>query len=1157
MARILIVEDESVAAQSIRTFLETSAHLILDIVDTGAEAIRRAIELSPDLILMDIYLKDEIDGIAAADRIYQQLKIPIIYLSANTEDAILQRAVATKPFGYLVKPFNQVELSTAINIAVQRDQLEKQLEQTEQWLATTLNSIGDGTIATDQNGDITFINPVAEAITGWRQAEAIGVSTNLVLNLVDADTQEAIPNPLMQAIQEGTRVTLPQSCILRTKQGTERAISDSAAPIRNHDGEILGGVLVFQDITARKQAEGLLHQREQEFRALVENSPDIVARFDRSLRHVYVNSSIERVTGIPIPAFIGRTNREIGMPKPLVEFWENQLNQVFITAQEQQIEFEALTLKGVRFFQARIVPELNPNGEVITVLSVARDITDRRQIEETLRLQAERERLLGVISQRIRETLELEDILNTAASEVRYLLQADRVVIYRFEADWRGFVIVESIAPGWVSLVGQEIYDPCLATESCLLPFTQGRVSIISNLATSGLASCYVELLSQYQVQANLVVPILETDRLWGLIAVQQCATPRDWQDWEVDFLTRLSTKLSIAIQQSQLYLQTQTLALREQSLNRVIQVMRNSLDLGTIFDTAVAEIGSLLQVDQVSILQYLPSQEIWVYLAIYHKNPKQASTYLGLEIPDEGNPHTAVLKQGAILQVDDATSLEDEFSQIMAQTFPGAWLNVPLQVGNQVWGAINLVRHEQPFVWQEWQVELTCTIADQLAIAIYQCELYTEVQRLNTNLEAQVLERTSLLQQALNFEALLKRITDNVRDSLDENQILETAVAALGQGLGVEYCGAAIYNVDLTTATITHEFARLPSLIAENQEFHIANEPTYEVYAQLLQAQHCQFCLITANPFHPIEENHAILACPILDDQGVLGDLWLFRSVSETFSETEIRLVEQVATQCAIALRQSRFYQAAQAQVVELERLNRLKDDFLSTISHELRTPMASIKMAVQLLELVLRPLNVLDESTPAYRYFQILERECDREIALIDNLLKLSRLDAESEPLTLSTINPSDWISHAVEAFLAHMHPAKHAFVLELPADLPPLMTDLSCLEQILGELLTNAYKYSPNDSTITVFAQSNSAALQIGVTNTGIEIAAAEIPRIFDKFYRIPNPDPWRYEGTGIGLALVKKLVTHLGATIAVESSAGQTTFMVTFPLTRNGQ
>jgi PAS domain S-box-containing protein len=1152
MAKILIVEDEVVAAQSLRIFLETTSHSILDVVATGSEAISKATELSPDLVLMDICLKDEIDGITAADRIHQHLQIPIIFLSASTEDTILQRAIATQPFGYLLKPFNAIELITTINIALQRHKLEQQLTHAEQWSATTLTSIGDGTITTDCQGNITFMNPIAEELTGWSQVEALGVTSDTVLNLINAATQTAIANPLKLAIQQGIRVTLPDRCILRTKQGTERMIGDSAAPIRDRSGNIVGGVLIFQDITARQQTAEVIYRREQEFRALVENSPDIIARFDQSLRHLYINPTIERITGIPVATFLGKTNRELEMPESLVDFWETQLRRVFTTAQEQTIEFEVMTLNGLRYFQSRIVPEFSSEGQVVTLLSVTRDISDRKQVEEALQLQAEREARLEVMSQRIRESLELEDILNTAVSEVRHLLQADRVVVYHFDANWSGSAIVESLASGWTSILEREIYDSCLKAEVGLASLASGQVSIINNVATAALSPYFVDLLQRLEVQSNLIIPILEGDRLWGLLAVQQCSAPRKWQEWEVEFLTRLSTKISISIQQSQLYGQTQTLALREQSLNRVIHAVRKSLNLQTIFETAVHEIGHLLQVDRAGIMQYLPTENVWVYVAVYCKNPEQRGAYLGLEIPDEGNPHTVVLKRSEVFRVNDASTLEDEFSQIMAHTFPGAWLKVPLQVDCTIWGAITLVQHQQPYAWQDWQVEITSTIADQVAIAIQQSELYTEFQRLNEELEHQVLQRTAELQRSLSFEALLKRITDKVRDSLDEDQILQTAVAELGQGLDVGYCGAALYNAALTRGRITHEFARDPQLLAATREYVIADEPTKDIYPQLFKAQLLQFCLAVPNPNRPIEENHAILACPIVDDQGVLGDLWLFRPVEEAFSEIEIRLVEQVANQCAIALRQSRLYQATQQQVAELERLNQLKDDFLSTISHELRTPMASIKVAIQLLEMVLRPFNVIeDESMPAHRYFQILKTECDREIELIDNLLKLSRLDADTEPLTLSTIDPVIWIEHAIEPFIPRLATLQQTLVLDLPAQLPPLVTDLSCLQQILHELLTNASKYSPASSTVTIAACSTTAGLQIRVTNTGIEIPAAEIPRIFDKFYRIPNLDPWRYSGTGLGLALVKKLVAHLGAAIAVDSAAGQTTFILTFP------
>lgn len=295
--KILIVEDEIVSALVIQEFLEHSEYRVIASVTSGAEAVRVAIDTQPDLVLMDISLEGALDGIAAATQIREQLGVPIIYITANAEDQTLQRAVATEPFGYLVKPFNRVGLYTTIQIALRRYQLERQLEQAEQWLATTLASIGDGTIATDQHGRITFMNAVAERLTGWQQSEALGASADVILRLIHAETREAIENPLLRAMRQGQSVSMSNYCLLQTKNGLERAIGDTAAPIRNEKGEITGSVLVFQDVTERRQAEALLHRRQEEFRALAENSPDIVARFDREFRHVYVNPAVEATTG--------------------------------------------------------------------------------------------------------------------------------------------------------------------------------------------------------------------------------------------------------------------------------------------------------------------------------------------------------------------------------------------------------------------------------------------------------------------------------------------------------------------------------------------------------------------------------------------------------------------------------------------------------------------------------------------------------------------------------------------------------------------------------------------------------------------------------------------------------------------------------------------
>ncbi|NJP11289.1 MAG: GAF domain-containing protein [Leptolyngbyaceae cyanobacterium RU_5_1] len=618
----------------------------------------------------------------------------------------------------------------------------------------------------------------------------------------------------------------------------------------------------------------------------------------------------------------------------------------------------------------------------------------------------------------------------------------------------------------------------------------------------------------------------------------------------------------------------------REQAINRVIQTIRNSLDLTTVFSTAAREVINLLPVNRVSIVKYLPDQRCWRSVAGYCSD-SALPTRLNEDIPDQGNSLASQLKQLNIVRVDDTNTLMDEINRSPAQEFPGAWLLVRLDVDGSIWGSLTLMKIPQPSPWQDSEIELASAIADQLAIAIQQSELYQQVQQLNTQLEYQVQERTVELQQALNFEALLKRITDKVRDSLDENQILQTAVDELGKGLQVECCNAALYNMKLVTLTVKHEYTIFQPF-ALGKETLLSDCPTLEIFDQLFQEQYSQFCFTSETDafIQPAGETYAVLACPLFDDQGVLGDLWLYKKKRNHFNDLEVRLVQQVANQCAIALRQSRLYQAEQAQVKELERLNRLKDDFLSTVSHELRTPMSNIKMATQMLEVSLKQMGLLEiKENRVTRYLQILREECYRETRLINDLLDLSRLDFGAEPLTLNDLSLQDWIPKIAEAFSDRIRNHQQQLSIEIPPDLPPLTTDFNCLELILTELLHNACKYTPAGEWIVVAAmgvlkdkemkkcrdeeQSPStlsnpssrypfiSSLQISVRNSGVEIPPQELNRVFDKFYRVPNNDPWKHGGTGLGLTLIKKRVERIQGAIEVISGEGWTTFTIQLP------
>ncbi|MBD2097085.1 GAF domain-containing protein [Trichocoleus sp. FACHB-591] len=607
----------------------------------------------------------------------------------------------------------------------------------------------------------------------------------------------------------------------------------------------------------------------------------------------------------------------------------------------------------------------------------------------------------------------------------------------------------------------------------------------------------------------------------------------------KLDILERQQTE-ELLRQQSQ----------RERLIASVTQQIRQSLHLDTILSTTVENIRHCLESDRVTIYRLDgSSQGRFVAESVNREWPSLLRTTMRQAWLKH---YLDQYQQGLVSVFVDVQ--QAEFSPGMMRFLQRyqvqAGLAVPILQGQKLWGLLMVHQCRTSRDWQAHEIDLLQQLAAQVAIAIQQSELFQQVQQLNAVLEDQVQERTAQLAQALNFEARLKRITDKVRDSLDEDHILTTAVQELALGLEVRCCDTGIYNAAHTTSTITHEYS--DSLSAVGQTIEMTARP--DIYQRLLQGQHLQFCICDGVLIRSIQNSSMILACPIVDDQGVLGDLWLFRPNTDTFNELEIRLVQQVANQCAIAIRQARLYQAAQAQVAELEKLNRLKDDFLSTVSHELRTPMSSIKMATQMLEMswVKAGKLVSDPSDRTSRYFQVLNDECDREIKLINDLLDLTRLDAETEPLLFTAINPHCWIPSVVEPFLEQARQQEQQLQVQLPAELPTLHTDLDILERILTELLSNACKYTPRQAAIAVTAQANSEFFLLSVQNSGVGIAAVELEHVFDKFYRIPNHDPWKHGGTGLGLALVKKLVEHLSGTIQATSQENQVSFTVQLPI-----
>jgi PAS domain S-box-containing protein len=430
-----------------------------------------------------------------------------------------------------------------------------------------------------------------------------------------------------------------------------------------------------------------------------------------------------------------------------------------------------------------------------------------------------------------------------------------------------------------------------------------------------------------------------------------------------------------------------------------------------------------------------------------------------------------------------------------------------------------------QPLEIQTSSRDITERMEYQMALQAAEAELIYQVE-----------VRNAALIEALEYESLLRAISDRVRASLDEAEILQMAVEELGQGLDLNRCYLSRFNQDGSLYSVIHEWTDgLPPILGKS-----FNSLT-SIRAQILQYQTLQYCLQQDDV-----DWTTILVVPILtESEEIYGFISLCRSKEISFLPGEIRLVEQVANQCTIGIRQAHLYQESQEQVSKLQELNQLKEDFIHTISHELRTPLTSMKMALTLIDVHKHdPIRV-------ETYLNILRLEWNRELNLVNELLELQALESGTRNLTLSSIDLHTWIPELIRPFHLRCQEHHQLFEIDLDARIPTFITDENLLGRVLLELLNNACKYTPPQQSIRLAIQSAQSGILITITNTGVTIDRAHQSKIFEKFHRLPSLDFYNQGGTGLGLALVQKVVELLEGEMSLFSANDITTFTIRLP------
>ncbi len=294
MKRIMVVEDESIVALDIRNRLNILGYEVAGVFATGEEAVDKAGEVNPDLILMDIMLKGDLDGIDTADRISEHQRVPFIYLTAYADEETLKRAQNTGPFGYIIKPFEDRELKLSIEMALYKHSLDNKLRENRRWLATTLNSIGDAVITTDRQGRVVFINPAAEMLLALDQEQAKGRGLPEVFKLKSEESGELVEVPVQEVLDRGGAM-LDRQDLLLSINGRNVPISSSIAPIADEQGKSEGVVVVFRDISHRKRAERALRTSLEQLRQTLNETVSALASMGEK-RDLYTSGHQTRVS---------------------------------------------------------------------------------------------------------------------------------------------------------------------------------------------------------------------------------------------------------------------------------------------------------------------------------------------------------------------------------------------------------------------------------------------------------------------------------------------------------------------------------------------------------------------------------------------------------------------------------------------------------------------------------------------------------------------------------------------------------------------------------------------------------------------------------------------------------------------------------------------
>jgi GAF domain-containing protein/CheY-like chemotaxis protein/class 3 adenylate cyclase len=628
---------------------------------------------------------------------------------------------------------------------------------------------------------------------------------------------------------------------------------------------------------------------------------------------------------------------------------------------------------------------------------------------------------------------------------------------------------------------------------------------------------------------------------------------------------------------------------LRQESLlNAITNTIRSALSYRQILQTIVETIGHMFEVDRCILRPFQGDrmEEEWF---VYTADSKGVAVSAGVKSDqffDQFTPedidsdssrnfslwaHT-VWETREVHVIHDVYANEDingkhpggsnSWRQAYQEAGVCSSLVVPLICQQELIAVLALHQCKQPRAWQDDEVHLVIMVADQAALALSQARAYEQVRSLAKR------------------EALVNTITAAIRSSLDPQDIFAAITQQLGHALRTDGCALSLWTEEdeFVQCVGLHDATQESEASFSNPDWHhwspsLKGEAKDEVKGEGSSAEGnsahryqlpqsrvpiegnpvLQRLVTTQEPVvvsdlsqHP-ELNildlplrlpaRALLVVPLLSDGKIIGSISLRQSQQPRHWQTdEIELTQAVAAQAAIAVQQSRLYQKTRQQAEQLLELDRQKTEFFQNVSHEFRTP----------LTLTIGPLEsaVAQQQGLSYEQSAIALRNSRRLLRLVNQLLDLQRLDAGRMQPSFRPCDFVEFVSQVVDSF-RHYCEKKHLTLVTEFSDCPPVYLDLEKFDKVLYNLLSNAMKFTLAGGTITVIVRPAGDHCLLQVKDTGIGIRPDQMPHLFERFRQADGSTNRSYEGSGLGLALVKELVELHNGKVAVESAYGQGT------------